>query len=148
MLLQLNLDEIKPKLLSSNESDHKTSFTTNDIIEFIKSLNPCTFVYKDDSSNSRYTDINSALDSNNTEMTQLGLIADDIKDEELFNFIGATMEYNEEIEPKEVDESGNVIKEAVTETKTTLGLKPIPLAVLALTACKYLINKLEEKEII
>lgn len=34
------------------------------------------------------------------------------------------------------------------QVNTEIRLKPIPLAVLALTACKYLINKLEEKEII
>lgn len=36
--------------------------------------------------------------------------------------------------------------EETQEEKTTLGLKPIPLAVLALTACKNLIQRVEELE--
>lgn len=40
------------------------------------------------------------------------------------------------------DEEGNEVSDHM------LGLKVLPLTVAALTACKYLINKLEEKEII
>ena len=87
-------------------------------------MSPATFVYGD-------TTIQEAQENNKTEQTQLGLIADDIKDEPLFNYVGATMKYTEE---------------ETNETKTTLGLKPIPLATLALTACKYLINKVESLE--
>lgn len=123
------LNEVQPKLktMSNTESTIKTSFTSEDIINFVKKLNPATFVYK--SNKDEYSDIASALNSNHTELVQLGLIADDIQNEELFNFIGATMTYTDE---------------ETEEEKTTLGLKPIPLAVLALTACKYLINEVEQ----
>lgn len=57
------------------------------------------------------------------------------------------MEYSYDTS-EELDEDGNVLKESEHKESVNLGLKPIPLAVLALTACKYLINKLEEKEII
>ena len=93
--------------------------------------------------------ISDAIANNNTESVQLGLIADDIKDEPLFNYVGATMEYDTIIEPEEKDENGNIIKEAVKKKNITLGLKAIPLAVTALTACKYLlsINKQLESRI-
>ena len=123
------LNEAQPKLktMSNTETAIKTSFTSEDIINFVKKLNPATFVYK--SNKDEYSDITSALNSNHTELVQLGLITDDIQNEELFNFIGATMTYTDEETEQE---------------KTTLGLKPIPLAVLALTACKYLINEVEQ----
>lgn len=87
------LDEKQPKIKTLSAS---TSFSTTDIINFIEKLNPCTFVYKDTKDEPIYTDVQSALNSNNTEMVQLGLI-DDIKDEPLFNYIGATMKYQDEI---------------------------------------------------
>ena len=67
----------------------------------------------------------------------------------MFNYVGATMEYDTIIEPEEKDENGNIIKEAVKKKNITLGLKAIPLAVTALTACKYLlsINKQLESRI-
>lgn len=134
------IDEPQPRLKTMSLSNTtKTSFTSDDLINFIKKLNPATFVYGDGT-------IKDALDTNNTDSVQLGLIADDIKDESLFNYVGATCEYDDVIEPEERDEEGNIIKEAVTEKKTTLGLKPIPLAVLALTCCKKLIERIEELE--
>lgn len=44
---------------------NKTSFTSEDIINFIKKLNPATFVYK--SNKDEYSDIVSALNSNHTD---------------------------------------------------------------------------------
>lgn len=134
------IDEPQPRLKTMSLSNTtKTSFTSDDVINFIKKLNPATFVYGDGT-------IKDALDTNNTDSVQLGLIADDIKDEPLFNYVGATCEYDDIIEPEERDEEGNVTKEAVTEKKITLGLKPIPLAVLALSCCKKLIEKVEKLE--
>ena len=57
---------------------------------------------------------------------KLGLIADDIQDEQLFKFVGAATE----------DDEG----------ETCLGLKPIPLAVLALSACKNLLQRVKQLE--
>lgn len=142
---QLNTNQgISLLSLANDTQSIKTSFTTEDILSFVKKINPCTFVYKDNSKEGKYSDIESAIESNNTEYVQLGLIADDLKDEALFNFIGATMKYEEEVEPEQKDEEGNTIKEAVYETKTSLGLKAVPLAVSALTACKSLLETVDE----
>lgn len=142
---QLNTNQgISLLSLANDTQSIKTSFTTEDILSFVKKINPCTFVYKDNSKEGKYSDIESAIESNNTEYVQLGLIADDLKDEALFNFIGATMKYEEEVEPEQKDEEGNTIKEAVYETKTTLGLKAVPLAVSALTACKSLLETVDQ----
>ena len=108
--------------MKTRSVDSDVTFSTDDVVNFIKKLNPCTFTYKQDGNEISPQE---ALNNNKTELVQLGLIADDIQNEELFNFIGATMKYTE-------------------EEKTMLGLKPIPLAVLALTACKYLINEIEQ----
>ena len=127
------LDEnIRTRLVTSEQ------FTTKDIISFINTLKPAVFVYKQNEENNIL--ISDAIANNNTESVQLGLIADDIKDEPLFNYVGATMEYDTIIEPEEKDENGNIIKEAVKKKNITLGLKAIPLAVTALTACKYLLS--------
>ena len=96
--------------LANDTQSIKTSFTTEDILSFVKKINPCTFVYKDNSKEGKYSDIESAIESNNTEYVQLGLIADDLKDEALFNFIGATMKYEEEVEPEQKDEEGNFFR--------------------------------------
>ena len=134
-----DISYIKDNQIKTRSISTENSFSYDDLISFIKKLNPATFVYGDGT-------INEALNNNDTEAVQLGLIADDIKDEPLFNYVGATCEYDDVIEPEERDEEGNVTKEAVTEKKITLGLKPIPLAVLALSCCKKLIEKVEELE--
>lgn len=131
--------------MSRSRALTKTTFSTSEIISFVRKLNPATFVYKDTSEDPRWSDIETALSTNNTEYVQLGLIADDIKDDPLFNYIGSTMEYDKVVESEEVDETTHeVLKSAVTERATTLGLKSIPLAVLGLVVDKYLINKVEE----
>lgn len=104
-------------------------------------MSPCTFTYKEESGELPPQE---AISSNKTELIQLGLIADDIKDSPLFNYIGSTIEYNKIVEEEEKDEQGNIVKESVTEKDITLGLKSLPLAVLGLVADKYLLNKVEE----
>lgn len=128
------IDESKPKIRSTNQEE---IFTTNDIVEFIKQLNPATFVYKN-ADNEEQT-IEEALEKSPASI-QLGLIADDIKDTSLYKYIGVEEHFNKIIEEAEYDEEGNIIKEAIIKSTTALGLKPIPLATLALTACKYLLN--------
>ena len=122
------IDSPKISTMSINSINNieDNDFTTSDLINFIKKLNPAVFRY-----GKQGTTINEALEGNRTEDVQLGLIADDIKDERLFNYIGATMHYEDE---------------ETKEDKVTLGVKAVPLAVLALSACKYLINKVEELE--
>lgn len=131
------IDEPKPKTRSVSQEE---VFTTNDLVEFVKQLNPATFVYKNIDNEDQA--VEEALEKSPASI-QLGLIADDIKDTSLYKYIGVEEHFDKIIEKAEYDEEGNTIKEAVTEPTTALGLKPIPLATLALTACKYLINKLD-----
>lgn len=123
----------------SDIQNEEETFSTQDIINFIKKLNPATFIYKN---NGQEMSLNEALSSSPGSI-QLGLIADDIKDNALYKYIGVEEQYDKTIE-EETDEEGNVIKEAITEPKIAYGLKAIPLATLALTACKYLINQIEK----
>lgn len=117
-----------------------TPVTTDDVIKFVKALRPTTFCYLD--GNGEATEENS-----NPEMIQLGLIADDMIDDKLFKYVGVETSADEIVEPEEVDDTtGEITKEAVIETKIVRGLQPIPLATAALTACKYLINKIETLE--
>lgn len=129
-------------LESTSDSSDTSQVTIEDVIDFVSNLNPATFCYK----NGQGENIEATEENSNPEEIQLGLIADDIKDHKLFKYVGVETTYEEEITPAVKDEEGNVVTEAVTETKTTLGLQAIPLATAALTACKYLIQKNEEIE--
>lgn len=113
---------------------------TDDVIQFVKDLQPVTFCYKDGNEDA-------TIENADPEMIQLGLIADDLVDSKLFKYVGVETEAKEVIEPEEIDENtGEVIKEAVTQTKTVRGLQAIPLATAALSTCKYLLNKIEALE--
>ena len=142
-------EAMKPATMSmrstavENTSEGAASqITLEDVIDFVSNLNPATFCYKD----GQGEDIEATEENSDPEDIQLGLIADDIKDHKLFKYVGVETTYEEEVTPAVKDEEGNVVTEAVTETKTTLGLQAIPLATAALTACKYLIQKNEEIE--
>lgn len=128
----------------SDSNDTVTSgITMDDVVEFVKELQPVTFCYLDGKGEA--TEENS-----DPEMIQLGLIADDMVNSKLFKYVGVETEGEEVIEPEEIDEeTGEITKEAVTETKTVRGLQAIPLATAALTTCKYLLEKVEllEQEI-
>lgn len=136
------LDET-PKKSRSISTTSNNLITTNDVLDFIKVLNPATFIYKD--SNGDEVDEEKASPTS----IQLGLIANDVKDHQLFKYVGVEIDNERIIEPAEIDEkTGEIIKEKVVEKYTTLGLQPIPLATAALTACKYLLGKttyLEDK---
>ena len=104
---------------NTTDTDNKYEYSYDNLLEFIDKLNPVVFSYGKDG-------IDASLSDNHMDQTQLGLIADDIQDEELFKFVGASIE----------DDEGN----------THLGLKPIPLAVLALSACKNLLQRVKQLE--
>ena len=126
----------------TSTSTDSSSITVEDVIDFVSNLSPVTFCYKD----GQDEDVEATEENSEPEAIQLGLIADDIKDHKLFKYVGVETTYEEEVTPAVKDEEGNVVTEAVTETKTTLGLQAIPLATAALTACKYLIQKNTEIE--
>lgn len=116
---------------------NQTSITYDDVEEFVKSINPATFCYKD----GQGEDVEATEENSAPEMVQLGLIAEDVKDTKLFKYIGCESEYHID---EEKDDEGNVVKEP--ENGTTLGLKVLPVAITALTACKMLFEKIEELE--
>lgn len=124
----------------SSQPIQQNKITTDTVLNFIKNIDPVTFVYKE---NNEDQTIENAIESNKTESIQLGLIADDIKDDALFNYIGATMKTKKVIKEAEYNDAGEQISEPVYEEETTLGLKPLPMTVAALTACKYLLNEVE-----
>lgn len=118
------LDENKNTIsLMALESNNNYNFSTEDLIDFIKILKPCVFTYNTWSDSIEYS-----INNNLTQDVQLGLIADDIVDEKLFNFVGSKTLYTDR---------------RTKEEYTTLELQPLPLAVLALSACKYLLNEID-----
>lgn len=85
------------------------------VIQFVQDLNPATFLYN--------TEENDPVDAKDRpENLQLGLIADDLESSPLFPYIGAKF---------------------TSEEGTHLALKPLPVAVAALTVCKYLLQRVE-----
>lgn len=133
-LMTLAADDTANSTENSNISE---GITMEDVLDFVSTLNPATFCYK--SGQEVATE-----DNSDPEEIQLGLIADDIKDHKLFKYVGVETEADVELTPAEVDDDGNEITPAVTEKQTTRGLQAIPLATAALTACKYLLNKVQE----
>lgn len=132
------------------------NISEKNIIDFVKSLRPATFIYKNGQNN--------PLESNcNPEDVQLGLIADDIENSDLFKYVGVKSTYkvpNPDKYTQILDKSdknygfwkdndtGEVLHDEDEKvekiTKDTLGLQTLPLAVLALTACKYLIKEIDK----
>ena len=108
----------------SASNDTSSTISTEDVISFVKNCSPATFVYKG-VQNAPAT-VSEAITSS-PEAVHLGLIADDIENDVVFPFIGAKSEFTED-----------------DGTKTSqLSLKPLSIAVAALTACKYLLNEVE-----
>lgn len=107
--------------LSLNTIDTE-KVTTDDVISFVKSLKPATFLY------SNYENTEEDI---KPESVQIGLIADDIKDNKLFQYVGTCIK-----EQVDGEETGTEL----------LSLKILPLTVVALTACKDLLTRIEELE--
>lgn len=109
---------------ASVSNDTSSTISTEDVISFVKNCSPATFVYKG-VQNAPAT-VSEAIISS-PEAVHLGLIADDIENDVVFPFVGAKSEFTED-----------------DGTKTSqLSLKPLSIAVAALTACKYLLNEVE-----
>lgn len=112
---------------ASVSNDASSTISTEDVISFVKNCSPATFVYKG-VQNAPAT-VSEAIISS-PEAVHLGLIADDIENDVVFPFIGAKSEFTEDDGTK----------------ASQLSLKPLSVAVAALTACKYLLNKVETLE--
>ena len=125
-----------PVLYSATE---QTSYTTQDVLDFIENLQPCVFKYGEGT-------IQEAWNEGDNVSTQLGLISDDLLDEPLFDFIGATTTHKKLVVPATFDETGGQLTPEEFEDVTSHGLKAVPLAVAALTACKHLLSKVDELE--
>lgn len=112
---------------ASVSNDASSTISTEDVISFVKNCSPATFVYK---GVQNAPDTVSEAIISSPEAVHLGLIADDIENDVVFPFVGAKCEFTED-----------------DGTKTSqLSLKPLSIAVAALTACKYLLNKVETLE--
>ena len=118
------------KMSAKSTTTSTTGITMDDVIDFVKNIQPTTFCYYDGEETA--TEENS-----DPEMIQLGLIADDIKTHPVFKYVGV------QSTAKELDDDGNEIEGSEHEV---LGLQPLPLAVASLTACKDLIGRVEELE--
>ena len=106
-----------------------SEITTQDVINFVKNLDPATFIYKRDG----VSTVEQAL-SEDPDIIHLGIIANDIEKDSLFNYVASKV--TSTIEDKTEGEI----------EKTVYSIKPASLAVAALTTCKYLLNKVEELE--
>lgn len=109
-----------------------TAISLSDVMQFIQAIEPATFLY-DDPNN----DAENMVDPINR---QLGLIADDVESTTLFPYIGARVQCDA-IPERLFDDS--TTQHPAIPANSVLTLQPIPLAVTALTACKYLLQRLE-----
>lgn len=112
---------------TTGEGSSTNSLTFEDVIEFVHALNPASFVYNSD-------------DDSNPAVSQLGLIADDLESLKILPYIGGRWQWDSK--PAVYASNGAVISDAQS-AGSSLGLKPIPLAVAALTCCKYLLQRVE-----
>lgn len=102
-------------LSNTNTTIENNDITTEDVINFVESLNICTFEYN--------------FDNVDEGSKQLGIIADDIENTKLFPYVGEhNSDYKEE-------NKGKISR---------LYLQHLPLTTVALTACKYLLNEVKQ----
>ena len=92
-------------------TEELSDITTETIVDFVRNLQPVTFNYKTDDEEVKQ------------ESVQLGLIADDIAEHDVYKYIG-------------VHETGE-------EGQQTYGLQAMPLITASLTACKYLLEQVD-----
>lgn len=104
--------------IASVDNHPDSSISVEDILNFVKNIEPVTYYYNNDQVNSVEECIEKYPDDVN-----LGLIADDVVDHKIFPYIGN--------------------KYSHPDGSTNLGLKPAALAVAALTCCKYLMSRLD-----
>lgn len=115
-----------------------TKLSLESLVEGVKALKPATFCYGED-----VTEDTVGIPSADI---QIGFIADDMLDNPLFKYVGVEDTVKHVITPAVEDESGEIITPEVSEPVIKRGLQPLPLAAVALSTCKYLINKIETLE--
>ena len=121
------LDPPQVNLLSTADVQEEQLITVEDVLEFISELKPATFVYKS-------KNISTVADAEELDMEaiHLGIIANDIEDSKLFEYVASK------------HETTTTLEDGTTKVDKNLSIKPASLAVAALTACKYLINQVKE----
>ena len=122
------LDQPQVKMLSAAaDVQEEQSITVEDVLEFISELKPATFVYKS-------KDISTVSDAEelNMEAIHLGIIANDIEDSKLFEYVASK------------HETTTTLEDGTIKVNKNLSIKPTSFTVAALTACKYLINQVKE----
>lgn len=121
------LDPPQVNLLSTADVQEEQYITVEDVLEFISELKPATFVYKS-------KNISTVADAEELDMEaiHLGIIANDIEDSKLFEYVASK------------HETTTTLEDGTTKVDKNLSIKPASLAVAALTACKYLINQVKE----
>ena len=135
-----------------------SELTINKLVDFVKTIDPVTY---------RYRKLNGEADDEPSAV-QLGLIADEIKDFDitLFSYIGDTdlasvpdptkyelvtdKEDKNYLKFKKIDtnEYFNQVEIPMADIvkEERLGLKPLSVAVAALSVCKYLLSKIDSLE--
>lgn len=96
----------------ADTSGQVSLITYEDVVDFVSSIDPAIFTYD--------------KSGEEQEALQLGLIAEDFVDNKLYKYLGINID--------STDEDGNTIN--------TKGLKVLPVAVAALTCCKYLLEEI------
>lgn len=121
------LDPPQVNLLSTADVQEEQYITVEDVLEFISELKPATFVYKS-------KNISTVADAEELDMEaiHLGIIANDIEDSKLFEYVASK------------HETTTTLEDGTTKVDKNLSIKPASLAVAALTACRYLINQVKE----
>lgn len=114
--------------IASDEASGNVGCTTADVLSFIQQFRPASFEYNHNEAECP------------SEKLQLGMIADDLAELPIYKYIATYHEW--EAREAQLDADGNVIQEA-RPAGHTRGLQAIPLATCALTACKYLMQRVE-----
>lgn len=137
------LEDSSPKLKTLSVTSEEEKITFNDVLSFINSIKPATFIYKDNTSN-ELKSVNDLVGTEGMSSIQLGLIADDIVDEKLYKYIGIKTETNKTTNSN--NEQENPAGDSSLDGEPIYGLQPLPVATLALTGCKILLQRIDQLE--
>lgn len=137
------LENLSPKLKTLSAIQEEEKITFNDVLSFINNIKPATFIYKDNTS-SELKSINDLVGTEGMSSIQLGLIADDIANDKLYKYIGVKTETTKTTNSN--NEQENPAGNSSLDGEPIYGLQPLPVATLALTGCKILLQKIDQLE--